>query len=216
MKKVILVLFLSFSVSSCFSQDVLDILKKVIGEDSKNTKPKTLNTIKIISTTKKLNGGVRAAFGSGFGATSRVAIPINLPENTVEWYYSFTTTNGGSGGFNNALKLAVQVGSIVSNLSTAGIASIFTRGLSQSAVNSIEVPNGSMAVNTYLLDVEYLNPFIQKKEFSYYESESSLQSTQSLVRINKFTKGKFYLGLQNISSTSAVEVQVEVVAIVAE
>lgn len=37
-----------------------------------------------------LNGGNRATFGG----KSRVWYNIQLPENTVEWYYSFTTTKG--------------------------------------------------------------------------------------------------------------------------
>ena len=50
-----------------------------------------------------LNGGMRA----GFGGKSRTSIKIDLPPNTVEWYYSFTTTEGENG--TAKLNLAMQL-----------------------------------------------------------------------------------------------------------
>jgi hypothetical protein len=216
MKKILsLILSISILTSVSNAQNVLDVLKTVLDKSS-NQQPKTLKTVTIVNTTKKLNGGARAMFGGAFGAASRVEIPVSLPDNTVDWYYSFSTTDAGSGGVASGLKLALQIGNIVSNLSTAGIASVVTSGLSQRAVQSLEVPNGSMPINAYLLDAQNVTPFLNKQQFSRYENESSERATQSLVRINSMKQGRYYIGLQNISSSSAVNIHIEVVAIVAE
>lgn len=45
--------------------------------------------------------------GSGFGGKSRTSIKIDLPPNTMEWYYSFTTTEVENGTAN--LNLAMQL-----------------------------------------------------------------------------------------------------------
>jgi hypothetical protein len=217
MKKVLsLILSISILTSVSNAQTVLDVLKKALDNNAPNQQQKTLKTITIISTTKKLNGGARAMFGGGFGAASRVEIPVTLPPNTVDWYYSFSTTDAGSGGLASGLKLAIQIGNIVSNISTAGIAGVITNGLSQSAVQSLQVPNGSMPINAYLLDYQNVTPFLNKQQFARFENESSERATQSVVRINSIKQGRYYIGLQNISSTSAVNIHIEVVAIVAE
>ena len=52
-----------------------------------------------------LNGGLRASAGG----KSRVVIPFDLPKNTIEWYYSFSTSEGTSGTKN--LNLAIQLSS---------------------------------------------------------------------------------------------------------
>jgi hypothetical protein len=216
MKKVLsLILSISILTSVSNAQTVLDVLKKALDNNAPNQQQKTLKTITIISTTKKLNGGARATFGGGFGAASRIQVPVNLPENTVDWYYSFTTTPA-SNNMQQTLRLASQITGIVSSLTPAGIARAFVSGLSQNAVQSLQVPSGSMAINAYLLDAQNVNTFINKQQFTYFENASSQQATQSIVRINDIKQGTYYIGLQNISSMSAVNITLEVVAIVAE
>lgn len=61
-----------------------------------------------------LNGGMRAEFGG----KSRTSIKVDLPPNTVEWYYSFTTTEGGNGTEN--LNLAIQLSRILVDPSGLG------------------------------------------------------------------------------------------------
>ena len=212
------ILFVSlFSFSK--SQSVGEILKKGLNAiANENSAPKTIKTVTLVTTTKKLNGTIRGTIGGGMGATSQIQIPVTLPPNTVEWYYSFSTTNGGAGGLKDGLKLGFQLASLVSGLAPAALALTLVKGLSSQDANSIKVPTGYMPANVYLISPSNVNLFMQKKQFTYYESQSSLQATQAMVKVNSddLKQGTFYLGLQNISSTNANYITIEVVALIAE
>ncbi|MEJ0082555.1 MAG: hypothetical protein WDM78_16730 [Puia sp.] len=54
-----------------------------------------------------LKGGSRALVGN----SSRQVLPINLPANTVEWYYTITTTNNRKQSLNS--DLTGQLGQVI-------------------------------------------------------------------------------------------------------
>lgn len=208
--------FLMLVISICNGQTVLEILKDVLNKSGNSQPQKTLKTVTLVSTTKKLNGGARAMFGGAFGAASRVEVPVVLPENTVEWYYSFSTSPASTGNLQGGLLLALQLGNVISSLTPAGIATAIVNGLSQKSIQTLQIPSGSIPINAYLLDEQNVNPFLNKTQFSRFINESSERSTQGLMKINTITQGSYFIGLQNISSTSGVIITIEVVAIVAE
>ena len=176
---------------------------------SQDSKPK-VHTI-ISERVIKLNGGARANLGGAFGATSRTYLEIALPPNTIEWHYSFSTCKDGATVAK--LNLGMQLGSLLLNFAPAGI--IFS-GLAKEAISHITVPQGAMPINSYIVDGDNLNKFINKKQFSYLDGTSMLNTMQGETQIANPNSGTYYLALQNISSLSAVIVKVEVVAIVSE
>jgi hypothetical protein len=157
----------------------------------------------------KLNGGAR----SSLGGTSRKQISISLPANTIEWYYSITTSVDGS-TTNDKINLAVQIAAAVAVATTStGKAASFA-GLDQAAINALKLPTGAMPVNTYVLDNIQSANFINKKSFNYIKGNENL--LQGTSRIDYPNSGIWYIGIQNPSTFSAVNFKIEVVAITRE
>src|SRR5262245_40357208 len=95
----------------------------------------------------ELNGGLR----SQFGRKSRVSLKIDLPPNTVEWYYSFTTRTSASGTEN--LNLALQLGAMLTASPT---------GITTMTIKSIKIPTGISSLDVYLCDAQNIQLFEQK------------------------------------------------------
>jgi hypothetical protein len=157
--------------------------------------------VKLIETTKVLHSGGNSLIGG----TSRIALPIELPKNTVEWYYSFSTTAGSSGS--STLNLAVQVAAYAS---TGPLGSTVAKGL--------KVPQGQGEVDVWLMTFESKNAFDSKNDdqIKYFSDLSEISTTQSVKPVTKLTEGKYYLGLRNPSAYESVSVSIEVVVIVKE
>lgn len=149
-----------------------------------------------------LNGGAR----SSVGGKSRVPLKIDLPVNTLSWYYSFSTAPGMSGTAN--LNLAVQ-------LATLAMDPTFT---SSSMIDAIKVPVGSGSIDAYLLDQNNADLFMSKVDndggqFQYFREGSILNTKQGVVEIDEIRTGTVYLGLKNPSTFDGINVTIEVVAI---
>jgi len=152
---------------------------------------------------------LKGGFRSTFSGASRTSIKIDLPPNTVEWYYSFSTSLG-KGGTKN-LKLALQLGSLLADPS----------GLTSTTLSGINVPNGEANADIYLCDNSNIKGFIEKYDnygssYSYYP-EGTVQSTkQAIVAIDDIRSGTWYLGIKNPSNSTGLNINIEVVAIVEE
>jgi tetratricopeptide (TPR) repeat protein len=149
-----------------------------------------------------LNGGLNAAFGGN----SRAFIKIDLPPNTVEWYYTFSTSQGKSGAKN--LTLAIQLASMLTDPS----------GLSSKALSAFSVPQGEASADIYLLDSNNLKGFREKYDQNggtfRFISEGTVQNVkQAVVRVDDVKRGTWYLGLRNPSTTTGLNINIEVVAI---
>lgn len=159
----------------------------------------------IIKETKKLvdsrdiylNGGMR----SQFGGKSRTYIKVDLPPNTVRWYYSFTTTQGQSGTGN--LNLAVQLAGMLADPS----------GMTSTTVSAIKVPEGVATADFYLIDQNNLQPFLNKVEYRYYPEGMVENTKQAVVKIDDIKTGSWYLGIKNPSSMNGININLEIVAI---
>lgn len=149
-----------------------------------------------------LNGGLNAAFGGN----SRTFIKIDLPPNTVEWYYSFSTTQGKSGTKN--LTLAVQLVSMLND----------PTGLTSKAVSAFEVPSGEASADIFLLDNKNLKGFRDKYDqnggtFSFITEGTVQNLKQAVVKVDDVKSGSWFLGLRNPSTTTGLNINIEVVAI---
>jgi hypothetical protein len=162
-----------------------------------------------------LNGGMKSAAGG----KSREYIKIDLPQNTVEWYYSFTTSQGVSGTKN--LNLATQIAAMLaSKTSVVGMA-LTTTGITKGIMKSIEIPAGTNSADIYLCDRANIEKFLAKEDLSLFGSsfsytmEGTVQNTkQATVQINDIKRGTVFLGLKNPSAFDGININIEVVAIV--
>ncbi|WP_152537463.1 tetratricopeptide repeat protein [Aquimarina pacifica] len=144
-----------------------------------------------------LNSGTRAQFGG----KSRTYIKFDLPKNTVQWYYSFTTTKGQSGTSN--LNLAVQLTGMVADPS----------GITSSSLSGINIPQGVATVDFYLLDRTNLQLFINKNGYKHYPEGMAENTKQAVVKVDDIKSGSWYLGIINPSSLNGINLNVEIVAI---
>lgn len=152
-----------------------------------------------------LNGGANASLGG----KSRTVIPISLPENTVLWYYCFSTIPGTNGL--ETLKLFSQLSSLVLDPS----------GITKSTINNIQVPRGTSGLDVYLLDQKNSDLFVQKADqnggdFSFYREGLVTNTNQAVVPIYNALQGTYYLGLKNPSTFTGIHIIIEVVAVVQE
>lgn len=144
--------------------------------------------------------------------TSRVIIPVNLPENTVEWYYMFA-----SYADEDVLQKGTTGINLASQLSLALDQTGFTSGL----IAGLITPNGSSSSNIYVFGdrsnaVNFVNKTDQKlfpEYWSYYSQVSISSTTHGKQMIGFSPKEQFYIGIQ--AGPSPVLVDVEIVAIVA-
>lgn len=160
---------------------------------------KVRDTKKIISKRDLyINGGLR----SGFGGKSRTYIKIDLPPNTIEWYYSFSTTLEKSN--TKTLNLGIQLAKILTD----------PTGITSNIASAIDVPKGVASADIYLLDRNNLNSFFNKEPFRHY-SEGMVENTkQAVVKIDDLKLGTWYLGIRNPSSLYGINLSIEVVAII--
>lgn len=153
-----------------------------------------------------LNSGSRASF---FGGRSRVVIPVELPPNTVQWYYSFSTSPNKSG--TQTLNLGLQLSTLL----------ISPTPLGNAISENIEIPSGSGSADIILLDKENSNLFEKKVDLEgvryNYNKEYSVHNTrQALVTVSNLDSGTIYLGLRNPNGIDGVSISIEVVAITEE
>ncbi len=153
-----------------------------------------------------LNGGTRALLDG----KSRTALAIDLPPNTVEWYYIFTTTEDP--GSVKTQEKQVQLLAQLSRL-------LDPSGVAATAINTILVPSGSSICDLFILDKENKDKFLNKEfgvPFTYKVEGARSNFKSGVVQIKNYDKGTYYLGIRNPSAFTSLYVTVEVAAIVEE
>jgi tetratricopeptide (TPR) repeat protein len=151
-----------------------------------------------------LNGGTRATFGG----KSRTWFNIQLPPNTVEWYYSFSTSK------NENSTTSIGLLSQLANL-------IDPSGLTSIATSSIFTPTGAGVCDIYLMDRKNADAFMEKVDnfggsYSYFVTGSRENFKDGTIQINDIKSGILCLGFKNPSASEGIFITFEVVAIVEE
>jgi len=144
-----------------------------------------------------LNNATREALGTG---NSKTTLSIPLPDNTVEWYYSFSATReDGSQSLN-------LFGQLINILEPSGI--------SGAMFGAITVPDGNAACNIYMTDFENARLFEEGSRFTYYPAHSRESYTEGVVKVNEFNGQGLYLCIENPANWEGATVFVEVTALV--
>jgi hypothetical protein len=147
-----------------------------------------------------LKGGSRAMIGN----SSRQALPIQLPANTVEWYYTITTTSNKKQSLNSDL-----TGQLEKLL-------IPELGISSTGLSALSVPGGSGVCDVFLMNnPNEVNKYVSKQPAAGFLMTDSRQNYISgVVQVKDFLYGSCFLVLRNPSSSQGLHVTVEVTAIV--
>jgi len=139
---------------------------------------------------------------SGTAKTSRAILQINLPANTVEWYYTVTTKTG-RGQFANS-DLTGQLVNLVDP----------DHGIKPGS--SVHVPNGTGVCDIYLMTnpnevKKYVN---HRPAISFLMNDSREHYISGSVTVKDFLDGSCFLVMRNPYSSRGVYVNIEVTAIV--
>jgi hypothetical protein len=135
-------------------------------------------------------------------SSSRQVLQINLPANTVEWYYTITTRSGRSQFSNSDL-----TGQLVKLVDP-------DRGITPKA--SVHVPGGTGVCDVYLMTNPLeVNKYVNKRPaVSFLMNDSREHCISSVVPVKDFLDGSCFLVVRNPSPSRGVNVNIEVTAIV--
>jgi hypothetical protein len=178
------------------------LLANLLRANAQELNSSSYKVVPVISKeTFTLNSGSRALIGG----RSRIDLPVELPPNTVEWYYALTTSPERAPAPNIGL-----MGQLIKLVTPSGIAS--------TVMSALMTPGGSGSCDVFLFaDQGNLNRFLAKQpQFAYLMSGTRQNFNQGAVQIRDAVKGNFFLGLRNPSGLAGVQVTVEVCAIVKE
>lgn len=153
-----------------------------------------------------INGGRNATF---LGGASRITIPVVLPKNTVNWYYTFSAYRDKE-SINQVTQQFSLLGDITSALDQTGVINFGLQLLSQ--------PPGGDICDIFILDQANSTRFTDKVEYQYWPegSRENLRSGTIKVQERHHQSGRWTIGIKNPSSGHGIHVAIEVVAIVAE
>jgi hypothetical protein len=167
---------------------------------AQSTKPVYKVVPVITSHSFYLKGGSRALVGN----SSRQVLPIELPANTVEWYYTVTTTS------NRKLSLNSDLTGQLDKLLVPEL------GISSTASSAIAVPGGSGLCDVYVMtNPNEVNKYVNKKPAASFLMNDSRQNYISgVIQVKDFLYGSCFLVLRNPSASRGLNVTVEVTAVV--
>ena len=168
----------------------------------------------VLETTKySLDGGVTAAVNG----TSRVILKIQLPANTVKWYYVFSSHSDEVAM--NAAAEKIKAVSLSTN-------AVDPTGTTASFAAALFAPSGSEQCNVLVFPTyDDAKRFEDKTELSiigddapweYYPLSSIKAATEGKMVLANSSEETLYLGIQNPSMSSPIKVAIEVIAIVQE
>jgi hypothetical protein len=148
-----------------------------------------------------LNGGANAVFGTG---KSREVLQIDLPSNTVEWYYSVTTSSDKNQTKEN--NLSAQ---LVKYL-------IPDAGIKETNISALISPTGSGACDVLMMIFpSEVTKFLASQPFVGADIRDSRKNYISgVVQVSDYISGTCYLAIKNPSATQEITITIDVAAIV--
>ncbi|MBL7872111.1 MAG: hypothetical protein JNM78_10895 [Cyclobacteriaceae bacterium] len=158
-----------------------------------------------------INSGSNATF---MGGKSRVLLPIQLPQNTIEWVYRFSASRSKDDIDNvkNNFKLFSELSTLALSL-TGPMAKAGTL-----AVDKLTQPPGANYCDIYLLPRESAQLFEAKQDaaWKHYQDASRVNFMSGNVKVTCCNTGSFVIGIKNPDPSYGIHAVLEVVAITAK
>lgn len=151
-----------------------------------------------------INSGRNAFFQGG---KSRISLPVILPRNTVEWYYTFSASRNEAQiqATRKSLNLMGQLTKLV------GMSGALNIG-----IDMLISPPGGDVCDIYLLDGTNKAPFEEKIEYRHNPEGSRENISSGVIKIKSTLQQNNYLGIKNPDSGYGIHVTIEAVAITVE
>lgn len=162
-------------------------------------------TYKVVTVLTPQTGYLFSYFNNG---KSRAVVPVNLPANTVLWYYEFTASREKSEMLSaqSNFKLLADLTKLVDQT-----------GFTNLAMSTLTNPPGGNICNVYLItDPKQSDLFEAKQQFLFSREGSRSNVTSAIVPIQDASSKSVYLGLFNPDDYYGIHYAIEVVAIVEE
>lgn len=141
------------------------------------------------------------------GGKSRISLPIVLPKNTVEWYYTFSASRN-----EEVINKTKETFNIAGELSKI----VDPTGILNIGIDLLTKPPGGDVCDIYLLDATNRNSFEAKTEYKCYPEGSRENIMSGVIQIKKLNFSNLYLGIKNPDSGVGIFVAIEIAAIVLE
>ena len=141
------------------------------------------------------------------GGKSRLVIPVNLPANTIRWYYTVAASRD-----ENAINQVSEQVSLFSDLSRL----IDRTGALSFGIEALTAPPATDYIDVYLLDYQNLQLYNSQVAYSYILEGSRENIKSGNINISCCNQGQFYLAIKNPDSMHGVHALLEVVAITVE
>ncbi len=143
------------------------------------------------------------------GGNTRIALPITLPPNTVEWYYRFS-----------AFREQADIDRVSRNVGLLSeIAAVFLTGGTSTLVaglgSLLAQPPGADYCDIFLMDHENYSNFRSEGPFSFLPDGTRENFKSGNVRVTCCPSGQYYLGVLNNDVAHGIQVFLDVVAITA-
>jgi hypothetical protein len=136
---------------------------------------------------------------TNIGGKDKTVYVVDLPPNTIEWYYSIRTS--APTDKNLALNLSTQIAALAINPDIDP--------------SKIKIPAGTGRCDMYLfLDRENADNFEAEKSFQHDKRYSRENFSSGVVKILNPQTNRFYLGFKNPRNLHAVCITLDIVAIV--
>ena len=199
----------SFASNHAFDRDARLVVERIPeSETSVDFNPavswKETYRVEVVQKPQKffVNSGSNAAFEGG---KSRIVLPVNFPENTIKWYFTFSASRDES-----QIESDLSAFSLASELSTI----IDQTGLLSFGINQITQPPGADYCDIYLLDHENSSLFTLKQDFSYFTEGTRENYKAGVIEVECCINLPTYLGIRNPNNFHGIHVVIEVAAIV--
>ena len=142
---------------------------------------------------------------SNLNGRSRLTIPVNLPEGTVRWYYSFAASESK----NEPLEWIGLAGQLTKLYDKTGIAS--------EVINRLVKPSGTTICDIFILNTEGVLQFENKDDFNLIVDKDFSRQNMTGGIVEVWVKNKRpVLGLSNPSIKTGINVKIEISAVVSK
>lgn len=142
---------------------------------------------------------------SNLNGRSRLTIPVNLPEGTVRWYYSFAASESK----NEPLEWVGLAGQLTKLYDRTGIAS--------EVINRLVKPAGTTVCDIYVLNTEGVPPFEDKDDINLIVDKDFSRQNMAGGIVEVWVKNRRpVIGLSNPSIKTGINVKIEISAVVAK
>ncbi|GLB52611.1 hypothetical protein NBRC110019_16510 [Neptunitalea chrysea] len=195
-------------VSNNYTGSPVTLDHKLVVDTTYAYKTEQLSTIKKLEATSVQNEKFYLNSRSNAylkGGKNSVLVPVNLPENTKEWYYVFTASRDES-----EVKQTLNSFNFVSALSGY----IKEDKDLQSAISSMASPPGAEICDIYMVDEKNAKLFNEDEDYTYNIDASRENYKSGVVTVKKTNKEKQYLVISNPDNLHGIHIAVEVVAVI--